>query len=95
MKIPSSSIDDESVTKQIPNVESFGSTTDPNMGLKQLLPADLIIKGGIEKLREALPPPVNPNKPSKASCEARFHIQCSNRTLSIFNMSIILIKLVE
>ena len=52
MKIPSSSIDDESVTKQMPNVESFGSTSDPNMGLKQLLPPDLIIKGGIEKLRK-------------------------------------------
>jgi hypothetical protein len=68
-KTPSSPTDNEFVTSQIPNVESLGS--DSNLGLKQLLPADSIIKGGIEKLGESLPPPINPSKPSKASCEAR------------------------
>jgi hypothetical protein len=69
-KTSSSSIDNELVQHQIPNVEHFGSTSDPNFGLKQLLPADSIIKGGIEKLGEALPP-FDPDKPSKASCEAQ------------------------
>ncbi len=50
-KTPSSSIDNQLVTRQLPNVESFGS--DSNLGLKQLLPADSIIKGGIEKLRRS------------------------------------------
>ena len=68
-KTPSSSIDNQLVSRQLPNVESFGR--DSNLGLKQLLPADSIIKGGIEKLGEALPPPINPDKPSKASCEAQ------------------------
>ena len=57
-KTPSSSIDNQLVSRQLPNVESFGR--DSNLGLKQLLPADSIIKGGIEKLGEALPPLINP-----------------------------------
>ena len=68
-KTPSSSIDNQLVSRQFPNIESFGR--DSNLGQNQFLPADSIIKGGIEKLGEALPPPINPDKPSKASCEAQ------------------------
>ena len=57
------------MSRQFPNIESFGR--DSNLGQNQFLPADSIIKGGIEKLGEALPPPINPDKPSKASCEAQ------------------------